>query len=255
MRKNYMLLQVLNIVFFIMMILVNWLANRIPIGGYTTGEVSSMYPNLFTPAPITFAIWGVIYFLLGLFIVYQGKSLVINGKDNLIFIDQIGIWFIVSCIANISWILAWHNLKIPLSMAFMLLLLFSIIKIYQNLNIGRVKVDKRIEIYVHLPFQVYLGWIVIATIANLTTLLVYFGLNGLGTLAAIWTIAALIFGTIVSYRMLVRRRDTVFCLVVLWAYLGIIIHQLRQQESYPSIIITAILCMTLIVFFLTPKKG
>ena len=50
---------------FLAMVLVNALANILPINGRQTGEVSDAYGNLFAPAGITFAIWGVIYFLLG----------------------------------------------------------------------------------------------------------------------------------------------------------------------------------------------
>jgi hypothetical protein len=42
------------------MIVLNVLANALPLGGRTTGEISDAYPNLFAPAGYTFAIWGLI---------------------------------------------------------------------------------------------------------------------------------------------------------------------------------------------------
>ncbi len=49
---------------FIAMLTVNALSSILPINGVTPKEVSDRYPNLFVPAPLTFAIWGVIYLLV-----------------------------------------------------------------------------------------------------------------------------------------------------------------------------------------------
>jgi hypothetical protein len=53
-RKRFFVL--LNFVGFIGMLVVNGLANGLPINGRTTGELSAMFPNLFVPAGITFSI-------------------------------------------------------------------------------------------------------------------------------------------------------------------------------------------------------
>ena len=60
-----------NIIFFISMISINIIANTLPFGRGSTAEISAKYHSLFTPAPLTFSIWFVIYLLLGYFIVYQ----------------------------------------------------------------------------------------------------------------------------------------------------------------------------------------
>ena len=57
-------LQIANIIGFVLVIIMNTLANTLPINGFTTGELSALYPNLFVPAGFTFSIWGVIYLLL-----------------------------------------------------------------------------------------------------------------------------------------------------------------------------------------------
>jgi len=56
---------------YILMVTVNALANILPINGVNTGQVSDAYPNLFAPAGVTFSIWGVIYILLGIHVLYQ----------------------------------------------------------------------------------------------------------------------------------------------------------------------------------------
>lgn len=64
-------LKILNLISLIVVLIVNFMANYLPINGYNTGELSDMYPNLFVPAGITFSIWGLIYLVLAIFVIYQ----------------------------------------------------------------------------------------------------------------------------------------------------------------------------------------
>ena len=59
------MMKYLNIVLFAGMIVMNYLANALPLNNKTTGELSDSFPNLFVPAGITFSIWGIIYLLAG----------------------------------------------------------------------------------------------------------------------------------------------------------------------------------------------
>ena len=56
---------------YLAMVAVNFLANSLPINNRSTGEISDAYPNLFAPAGLAFSIWGLIYLLLGVFVLYQ----------------------------------------------------------------------------------------------------------------------------------------------------------------------------------------
>src|SRR5690348_11470860 len=100
------LLQLLNIIAFVAMVVVNGLADFLPINGRTTGQVSAEFPNLFVPAPITFSIWLLIYSLLFLFCMYQGSSLFEDEKKGMDkkehVAEVIGYRFIISCILNIA---------------------------------------------------------------------------------------------------------------------------------------------------------
>ena len=69
--KKLNTIKIINMVTFLAMVTVNALANILPINGVGTGEVSDFYANLFAPAGITFSIWGVIYLLLALFVLYS----------------------------------------------------------------------------------------------------------------------------------------------------------------------------------------
>ena len=60
-----------NVLAFLAVIVVNYLAVTLPIGGMTTGALSDLYPNLFTPAGLTFSIWGLIYLMVFGFVIRQ----------------------------------------------------------------------------------------------------------------------------------------------------------------------------------------
>ena len=178
MKEDFTVLKALNTVFFVLMVLVNALANILPIGGVNTGQVSDSYPNLFAPAGITFTVWGVIYVLLALFILYQWGAFKGKSGAGMEAALRIGPYFILSSAANIAWIFSWHYNIIPLSLALMIVILVTLIRAYQKINAGALSFKEKI--FVRLPFSIYFGWITVATIANVTTLLVYLGWGGFG---------------------------------------------------------------------------
>ena len=98
-------LKIMNTCAFVLMVAVNTLANLIPLGIGKTGDVSKKYPNLFTPAPYTFAIWGIIYIFMALFVIYQW-GILDNTKSGDGIRERIGIWFVISCVFNVSWVFA-----------------------------------------------------------------------------------------------------------------------------------------------------
>jgi len=234
---------------FLIMIIVNFLANAQPINGQTTAQVADSYPNLFTPAGITFAIWGLIYLLLAAFTLYllgffQGNSDTIKTD----MLNKIGIVFSISSIANAAWIFSWHYNRIPLSMLLMVVILVCLI--YINCILANEKLTVREKFFVRLPFSVYFGWITVATIANATTLLVSLDWNGFGIPEPVWTIAIIIVGMLIGSATIIRNRDIAYGLVMLWAYAGIYIKHISKSGfagQYPGIIYTVIACMIIFV--------
>jgi len=250
--------QILNFLAFMVVIIVNGLANTLPLGGNTTGELSALYPNLFVPAALTFAIWGVIYLTLGIFIIYQTRDFFSKQKISMPYLESIGWLFIVSCLANMSWIFAWHYRQVLLSLVAMLILLFSLIMIYIRLDIGKEQVNSVTRYCVHLPFSLYLGWITVATIANITAVLVHYNWKGWGLSEIFWTILVILAGTIIALINIIQRGDIAYSAVIIWAYLGIIIKRYSAGDSpLMAIVFSAGLGMVFIVagllFF--RKKG
>lgn len=239
------MLSVLNLAGFAGVVAVNYLANALPINNKTTGQLSDQYPNLFVPAGLTFAIWGLIYVLLSIFVVY---SLIFAFKAGAqrSFINSIGILFLITCLANIGWIFAWHYEILPLSMVMMILLLACLIAIYLRLSIGRSTASVREKYLAHLPFSVYLGWIIVATIANATALLAASGWDMLGSGGQFWTIAVISIGIAIALIVILRRRDIFFGLVVDWALIGILIKRLADPVPYQGIFALTIVGLTII---------
>ena len=171
---------------YVAMIAVNVLANALPINGRTTGAVSDAYPNLFAPAGVTFAIWGLIYLLLGAHVLYQFGLFHVSDDKGAVgesrrvsLLERVGVLFSLSSIANVAWILSWHYdliLVSTLLLATMLVLLILITR-----TILAADLNPRDRIFIRLPFSVYFGWITVATIANITVWLVSIGWGGGGT--------------------------------------------------------------------------
>lgn len=174
-----------NTIAFLAMVTVNALANIIPIGGNKTADVSKAYPNLFTPAPTTFAIWGIIYAFLLLFIVFQ-LGILMNDASAKVVREKIGWSFVISCALNIGWIFAWHLRMIELSTLLIVLLLVSLIVITKRLYVSPTSLFN--FLMVKMGFDIYYGWIIVATIANISVMLVKLNWNRFGLSELTWTL-------------------------------------------------------------------
>lgn len=231
-NKILQMLQVGNIIAVILTIIINGLANILPIGGKNTGELSDNIPNLFVPAGLTFAIWGIIYVLIILFAIYLAKDLFKKEKTTKPFLEKISYFFILASLANIIWIFLWHYEQILLSLLAMILLFISLLMIYLRLNIGREKVSMKEKLFVHVPISVYIGWITVATIANVTAVLVTNGWDGFGISEEIWTILVIIVATIITILILTTRKDYAYSAVIIWALIGIYLKRLTDDPIY-----------------------
>jgi len=240
-------LSILNLLGFLGTVVVNALATTLPINNKTTAYLSDQYPNLFTPAGLTFAIWGLIYVLLAIFVVYQLIPSVRRDAQKIDFVQRIGPLFLISCLANIGWIYAWHYEIVPLSVVLMLILFGSLLAIYSRLNIGKSEATRAEKYFVHLPFSVYLGWITIATIANVTALLVDIGWNAWGLGEQFWAVAVIVVGIAIALSILFTRKDIFYCLVVDWAIAGILIKRLSDTTMPDqSVVVVTIVGLVLI---------
>lgn len=228
-------------------IVVNGLANALPLNGMGTGELSDLYPNLFVPAGVTFSIWGIIYILLIGFCIYSIRAS-LSSKTDASFLKSVGPWFLLSCVANVLWIFAWHWQKVGLSLVVMLFLLFSLIIIYLNLN-KRTEASLAELLFTRLPFSIYLGWITVALIANVTALLVKTGWGGFGLSETFWTVTVIIAAVFITLLVIHTRKDVGYSLVVIWALLGIVLKRSALGDA-PAVTATAVGGIVVVALFL-----
>ena len=246
------ILQISNFLAIIFTIIVNSLANILPINNKLTAEISDSIPNLFVPAGLTFSIWGVIYTLLILFAIYQIRDLFKKDKTDIPFLEKIGVLFLISSVANIIWIILWHYEQVIFSLLAMILLFVSLLLIYLRLEIGKSDVKLKEKLFVHVPFSVYIGWITVATIANVTAVLVEIGWGGFGISQQTWTILIIIIATILTILVLYNRKDYAYSAVIIWALLGIYLKRISDDTIFgvqTMIANTAIIAIIVIIVF------
>ena len=224
------MIKYLNILFFAGMVFVNYLANALPLNGKNTGQISDSYSNLFAPAGLTFAIWGVIYLLLAVYCVIQFTG---PHKD---FSTEIGWIFAFTCLLNAAWIFAWHFEKLSVSLILMLAFLISLI--YINLIIRPLPFG-----IIKAAFGIYLGWICIATIANLTVYLVSLQWQGFGLSQEVWTIVMIAAGFLIASLSLLRLENPFIGLAVVWAFTGIAI---KRHDDHNLIYLSALISLILL---------
>lgn len=223
--------QIVTVTTAVLMITANILANALPINNLTTGEISDSFPVLFVPAGYVFSIWGVIYLGIVAFMVYQALP---AQRENPR-LRRAGYWFALGSVANSIWIFLWHYQQFALSLVAMLVLLASLILSYLRLDIGRVSARGAEKWAINAPFSIYLGWITVATVANVTVVLYDAGWNGFGLAPQTWAVIMLIVATVVAALVIFTRRDVAYSVVIIWAFVGIVV----KQAAEPSVAITA----------------
>jgi len=248
--KN-ILIKLFAVLTYMAMVVVNFLANSLPINNRSTGTISDSYPNLFAPAGLTFSIWGLIYLLLAGYLVYQFISFERKGsKKNENLLKKVNLFFAATSIANIAWIFAWHYDLIGLSVLIMAALLILLIRIADVLRIEKMGLVEKL--FISVPFSVYFGWITVATIANITVFLVSIGWNGFGIAEFVWTIIILLIGLLIGIWRMNKDKSVAYGLVLIWAYIGILAKHVSADGfggQYPGIIATLTVCLVLFGFF------
>ena len=233
--------KILTLFGFIQMVTINSLANILPINGMTTGDLSDQLKNLFTPQGTTFAIWGVIYSLL---LVFTLRILVRPMKQKTEALSKL---FIVNTIFNSLWIFAWHYEYLLVSLGLMIVLLVNLVQI--NLLL-KTTTDWSSKITIQLPFTVYFGWISIATIANVTAVLVGYEWRGFGISEELWTMIILAIGILVALSQVYYFKQIAYVLVILWGYFGIYgkhTSLLGFENQYPNIVTLLIIAMVVML--------
>lgn len=228
-----------NIAAFVIVIIVNGMANGVPIGGQTTGEISDKYPSLFTPAGFTFSIWGLIYLSLAAFVVWQALPSQRNNEA----LAKTSLPFKINCLANAVWIFAWHYDQMLISLVLMVGILVTLIRIFRDL-------DGKTSLVVKIPFSIYTGWITVATIANISAAQSAWDLNDTGLGAIEWTLIKLAVAGTIGAVVISRTKNIFYILVIAWAALGIYSKQGETPEVAGAAITLSLLAALLALYTL-----
>ncbi len=238
-----------NIAAFLVMIAVNVLANALPLGGQTAPEISAKYPTLFTPAGFTFSIWSVIYLSLLGFVIYQ--ALPVQRTSPVI--ARLDGWFKVNCLLNAAWIFVWHYDMLLLSLVCMFGILTTLLVIYRMLATTRKDVRWEKRILIALPFSLYLSWITVATIANISLVQVGQGWEAWLLSEVTWTWVKLALAGAVCAGVVLWRHDVAFALVFVWAAYGIYANQGESPAVAGAAITLAGVGLLLVLFELVRR--
>lgn len=235
-----------NLLAFAMAIFFNVLSNALPINGQSMPEISAKYPSLFTPAGFTFSIWGAIYLALLAFVIWQALPAQRSSKK----VSRISPWFKLNCLANALWLVVWHYDLLLVSLLVMLVILVTLVRIY-SLLIGEIETAPFTEhLVLYLPFSIYTGWIVVATIANASIIQTAWGWDNAGFGAIHWTLMKLAFAGAIGAAMILRFRDIPFAVAVAWAAFGISV----MQAGTPAVW-GAATTLSLLMLFLILRDG
>jgi len=205
---------------------------------------------LITPAGFTFSIWSIIYILLAVFVVYQALP---RNRDKP-FLYRISFLFILSGLLNVFWLFLWHYGFITYSIILMFGLLASLIAIYLRLNIGKAAVSFKERVCVHLPFSVYMGWITVATIANVSVALTFVGWDGGGIDLAIWAVLVIAVALLITLIAIVARKDVAYSLVIVWALGGIMAKQSSNQTIFWATGLSIVVLLIAVAVMTVPSR-
>ena len=242
--------QYTNLISAILALIVNILATTLPLNGQDTGEISDRFKVLFVPAGYVFSIWAVIYLGWIAFIIFQLQA---SQKEN-VRLRRLGYLFAISNVANAAWLFCWHYNLFGLSVLVMLTLLGLLIASYLHLDVNRSSVTRTEYWSVDVVFSVYLGWITVATVANISDWLYLVKWNGFGISPQNWAVIMLAVASLLGVAMAMTRRDAGYLSVLIWAFIGIAVKQAPVPMVALSALVAAILMLGLAIFSLIRRQ-
>ena len=242
--------QFANLLSVVLALTVNVLASALPLNGQNTGEISDRFQVFFVPAGYVFAIWFLIFVGWIAFAIFQFLP-VQKGNPRL---RNLGYWFALSGVFNAAWLFCWHYNLFGLSVLVMLALLGTLIVSYLKLDVGGTAVRSAEKWTIDVPMSLYLGWISVATIANITSWLYSINWNGFGISPQAWAVIMLVVASLVGVLMTISRKDSGYLFVFAWAFAGIAVKQSAEPLVANSALFFALVAAGLAVFAIFKRK-
>lgn len=208
--------------------------------------VTEQYSSLFTPAGYAFSIWGIIYLS---FIVYGIFQLIKNDEVY----DRLAIPMIIANLLSILWIWLYTTLHLAASVIVILGMLACSIILFL---IAVKKAGSRS--WLSVPFQLFAGWLSVASIANISIWLESINWNMAGLSEPIWTMIMIVVATLLGVFVAIIKRGWLFTLVIAWAALAIYM-ALKMDDPEPGNVALAASIISVLAaayaFFRIKQKG
>ena len=242
--------QTANLLSVLLALAVNILSTTLPLNNQTTAQISDRFKVFFVPAGYVFAIWGIIYIGWIAFTVYQ----FLPAHKESPRLRGLGYLFALTGVFNAAWLFCWQYNHFTLSVIVMLILLGLLIVSYLKLNIGRASVSNAEKWCVDIPISVYLGWISVATIANISDWLYFIHWNGFGIAPQAWAVIMLIVASLLGILVALTRRDSGYLFVFVWAFAGIAVKQAAAPLVAYSAWVAVLIALVLAIFSLVRRR-
>ena len=284
------LVPALNLTFFIGLVIINALAAMGKINNIATGKVSDEYFTAITPAGWAFSIWGLIYTFVALVIVINVVQSLILGRNNRLINEKISYWLTINFVLNMAWMLFWQYSArgnkglLWMTVVCMLGILLSLIIMYVRVNVNYLEPSKvngvlsltdsdsgilsKILTWKNVPcntwefwiiqpmISLYMGWICVATVANMSVCLTYNLSKGTGEdfvyEGTLWGISHAVWSSVMhavivclGLIFLHKKRDFYLSGVFVWALFAIA----DQHKEETEVSRTAILGACILLFF------
>ncbi len=242
--------QTANLLSVLLALTVNILATALPLNNQTTAQISDRFKVFFVPAGYVFAIWGIIYIGWIAFAIYQ----FLPAHKESPRLRSLGYLFALTGVFNAAWLFCWQYNHFTLSVLVMLILLGLLIACYLKLNIGRTSVSSAESWCVDIPLSVYLGWISVATIANISDWLYFVHWNGFGVAPQAWAVIMLIVASLLGLLMALLRRDSGYLFVFVWSFVGIAVKQAATPLVANSAWVATVIALGLAVYAIVQRR-
>ena len=235
------LLQILNAVTLVFTIVISYFFNGRE-GKQSISDLSAKYDNLLTPAGYAFGIWGLIYVLLIIFVIYQFRDIT-NKPTEKGLVMRVGWWFIIANLANAAWVWAFTSDQTGLSLLIMVAIFFSLLKVVLHTNMERWDAPNKVIFFVWWPFSAYFGWITVALIINTSAYLTSIGWDGRPLSAETWAILVLLIATAIFITMVWKRNMREYASIGVWGVAAIAV---KNWDMHPVVAWTAVAVCVLI---------
>lgn len=236
--------SIVNLIGVIAVVFFNYYFNAVGINGNTMSSLSEKYNSLFTPAGYAFSIWGVIFLALSVQAIFLIVRAFKPEKDQTA-ISQIGLGIFIANMLNILWVYAWLSESTGVSVAIMALILITLLSVVVRTNMERWDAPLKIIVFIWWPICLYSGWIAVATIANISAMLVKVGWTG-GIPETTWAAILIIVATILGAFMIYKRNMREFAMVIVWALIAIAV---RHWGVYPLLQYAALIGSAVLIIY------